>query len=304
MKIGLMFLFLLMGLLFMVSIAMADEKSCDELIAEAEKLWVARHFDESDKVLDKILEICPKRVEAYWRKARNIYDRFEVLPRNQKPEKKVLIQQYKELESLTDKCIEIDESDAHCWMWKGVGIGRRGTTEGILQSLFMASDVENAWLKADSLGLTYRSEDGTTNFQCSNNYALGMFYRVIPEWLCHFPLKQIVGTCGDLKKSVEWQRKTVACLPVIIAFHKELAVSLLCHGQKYDQPEEIEEGKKILMALQSLPGNSSIDRIDKEHAKMLLADISLACGYQRDKQQEQDKEAYNKQKKNVSINKD
>jgi len=295
MKIRLIFLWILVGLLFSVSIAMADKKSCAELIAESEKLWADDKFDESDKRLDEAIESCPKMAEPFWRKGRNIYDRLESLPREQKPEKKELIRQYQEVETLADKCIELDEKDAQCRMWKGVGIGRRGTTQGVLKSLFMASDVEDTWIKAESLGLTYRSEDGTSISKCGNSYALGMFYRVVPEWLCHFPLKQIVGTCGDMKKSVEYQRKAFACQPDDIQINKELAVSLLCSGQKNDKPEEIEEAKKLLIALQSLPEIRAFDKIDKGHAKMLLADISIACGYQRDKQQEQSKEAYDNQ---------
>ncbi|MBW1899540.1 MAG: hypothetical protein JRI61_10835, partial [Deltaproteobacteria bacterium] len=277
------------------SIAMADEKSCDELIAESEKLWADDKYDESDKRLDKVMESCTKLAEPYWRKGRNIYDRLEKIPRDQKPEKKELIRQYLELEALADKCIELDEKDAQCRMWKGVGIGRRGTTQGVLKSLFMASDLEDTWLKAESLGLTYRSKDGTSIAKCGNSYALGMFYRVVPEWLCYFPLKQIVGTCGDMKKSVEYQRKAFACQSDDIQITKELAVSLLCYGQKYDKPEDIEEAKKLLISLQSLREIRPFDKIDKEHAKMLLADISIACGYQRDKQQEQSKDAYDNQ---------
>ncbi len=296
MKIRVILLWLSIGLLFTVSIAMADEKSCDELIAESEKLWADNQFDESDKRLDEVMKSCPKLAEPYWRKGRNIYERLESFDRDQKPEKKELIRLYMEVETFADKCTELDKKDGHCWLWKGVGIGRRGTTQGVLKSLFMASDVEDAWVKADSLGLTYRSEDGTSNAKCGVSYALGMFYRVVPEWLCHFPLKQIVGTCGDLKKSIEYQRSAIACDPNAIDINKELAVSLLCHGQKYNQPEEIEEAKKILVDLQSLPETRVFDKIDKEHARMLLADISLACGYQRDKQQEQSKEAYDNDK--------
>jgi len=295
MKIRLILLWLFVGFLFTISIAMADEKSCDELIVEAEQLWDDFQFDESNKRLDKVMEICPKLAEPYWRKGRNIYDRLEAIPRDQKPKKDELIRQYTELESLADKCIERNENDANCYLWKGVGIGRRGTTKGVLTMLFMASDVEKAWLKAEEMGLTYRSKTNKKVAKCGNMYALGMFYRVVPEWLCHFPLKQIVGTCGDTKKSVEYQRKAFACRPETIEYNKELAVSLLCHGQKYNQPEEIEEAKKLLIALQSLPEIMPFDKIDKEHAKMLLADISLACGYQRDKQQEQSKEVYDNQ---------
>jgi tetratricopeptide (TPR) repeat protein len=158
----------------------------------------------------------------------------------------------------------------------------------------MASDVEQAWLKAISLKPQYRSEDGAGNILANMYYALGMFYRVVPEWLCYFPFKQIIGTCGDLEKSVEYQRKAVALEPNRVEFHRELAVSLLCHGQQYDVPEEIEEAKKILIKIQSMPGQKSWGKIDKEHARMLLEDPSIACGYQRDAQQEWSEEAYEK----------
>jgi len=124
-----------------------------------------------------------------------------------------------------------------------------------------------------------------------------MFYRVVPQWLCHFPLKQIVGTCGDKKKSVKYQRKAVACLPNSIEMNKELAVSLLCHGQENNRPEEIEEARKILKNLHSMSEFALFDTIDKEHATTLLADPSLACGYQRDAQQEVSQEAYDKKQK-------
>ncbi|MBW1898740.1 MAG: hypothetical protein JRI61_06725 [Deltaproteobacteria bacterium] len=282
---------------FLVAVTAAAEDSCDELIAEAEQLWSVNKFEESDKRLDKVIETCPELAEPYWRKGRNILIKLEGIPRDQKPAKKELIMLYSEIETLADKCIEIDENDGHCYFWKGIGMGRRATTQGVLKMLFMAEDVENTWLKASDLGLTYQSEDGTVEAKCLNYYALGMFYRLVPEWLCLFPLKQIVGTCGDKKKSVEYQRKAVACMQNGIGMYKELAVSLLCYGQKYKKPEDVEEAKKILKNLQSMPEKMQFDRIDKEHARMLLADSSLACGYSRDKQQELSEEAYEKAKK-------
>ena len=71
-------------------------------------------------------------------------------------------------------------------------------------------------------------------------------------------------------------------------------MSLLCHGQEYNRPEEIEEAKRILKELQSFPELKPTCKIDKDHAKMLLEDPSLACGYQRDTQQELSEEAYEK----------
>jgi hypothetical protein len=47
-----------------------------------------------------------------------------------------------------------------------------------------------------------------------------------------------------------------------------------------------------------LPEIKTYDKIDKAHARMLLEDPSLACGYQRDTQQELSEEAYEKENNN------
>jgi tetratricopeptide (TPR) repeat protein len=280
--------------LLSLSIVDAGEKSCDELIRESDWLFTERKYDESDKVLDEVMKICPNLSEPFWRKGRNYCIRIEAIPRDKKPDEDILVERYRAIEALADRCIELDENNGSCWQWKGIAMGRRATTQGVLRSLWMGYELEQAWLKAVSLRPQYRSENGMFNSMGETHYALGMFYRMVPEWLCYFPLKQIFGICGDLEKSVEYQRKAVEFVPKRIDFHKELAVSLLCHGQKYDKPEEIEEAKKILRDIQALPEVIIWDKIDKEHARMLLEDPSLACGYQRDAQQELSKEVYEK----------
>ena len=275
----------------------ADEKSCNELVDESEHLWMENRYDESDKKLDIVMEMCPDMADAYWRKARNEFDRIESIPRDKKPDKETLIKRYYALEGLADKCIELDKNNGSCWLWKGVGIGRRGTTQGVLRSLFLADDVEGAWLKALSLKPTYRSADNRDNALADGYYALGMFYRLVPEWLCYFPFNWLIGACGDKEKSIEYQRKAVTLVPERIEYLRGLGVSLLCHGQTYDRPEEIEEGKKVLKDLQSLPEKQLYDKIDKAHARMILEDPSLACGYQRDAQHEVSRESYEKENK-------
>jgi tetratricopeptide (TPR) repeat protein len=280
--------------LITASIGSANEKSCDELLQDSERLLMEHKDRESDQVLDKVMEICPNLAELYWRKARNIYVRLESVPRDQKPDKETLVEFYVEIEALADRCIELDENDGSCWLWKGIALGRRATTEGVLSSFWIGDRVEKAWLRAIELKPTYRMENGLDNALGNCYHALGMYYRTVPEWLCYFPLKQIVGTCGDKQKSIEYQRKAVALEPKRIEYLRGLAVSLLCHGQTYEKPEEIEEAKKIMKEILALPEGKPSEKIDKEHVKMLLGEPSLACGYQRDAQQETDREAYDK----------
>jgi len=284
-------------LLLSVSPGNAVEKSCDEMLKESEQLFLENKFDEVDAKLGAVMKKCPKLSEPYWRKGMNIYERYEKIPRDQKPSKEDLIKKYEELEAWADKGIEINENDSGCWHWKGAGIARKGTTKGVLNMLWAASKVEDAWLKAAELENPHRAHNGYYSGKADTYYAMGQYYRVVPEWLKYFPFKQIFSTHGDKKKSIEYQRKAVAIEPKRVEYHKELAISLICHGNSYNIPDEIEEGKKILINLNSLPTIKETDKIDKEHARMLLKDLSLACGYVRDKQQEVSEEEYEKANK-------
>jgi len=270
----------------------AAEKSCDELFRESESLWLEHDYNGSDKALELARKKCPDRAEVLWRTARNEYDRIERIPRDRKPPKEELVKRYKKVEKLADKCIQLDQKDGNCWLWKAVGIGRRSSTQGMLAAIPMVDDMERTLLKALELKPGYRAIDGTANSTADLNSMLGIFYRVLPEWTCTFPFNEILGTCGDLDKSIEFHRKAVEMEPGRLEYHKELAISLLCRGQKRGRPQEIEEGKKILRELQSLPEIKATDGIDKEHSMMLIEDPSLACGYSRDAQQEQSKEAF------------
>ena len=285
------FIALMASLLVSVAAAVAAD-NCDQLMTEAERIWLAHDFNGSDKVLADAVKACPNRAEIYWRQARNEYDRIEAIPRNKKPGKDALIARYRGIEALAQKCMQLAPADGNCYLWKGIGMGRRGTTQGILNSLTEAAELERTFLKAEKLAPQYRAADGSANALADAYDALGQFYRVVPEWLCTFGIRQIVGTCGDLKKSVAYLRKAVAREPKRIEYQKDLAVSLICHGQKANAPAEVEEGKKLLQSLQALPSFKSTDDIDKEHSRMILKDLTMACGYSRDAQQEQSQDSY------------
>lgn len=272
--------------------ARAGNDRCDQLTAESERLWMAGNYDGSDQALGQAQSLCPDRAELYWRQARNDFSRIEAIPRERKPGRVALMLRYRNIEKLADRCIDLDPNDGNCWLWKASSVGRRATTQGMLKSLSEAREVEKYLLKAERLSPRYRSSDGTSNALGDVYDALGQFYRMLPEWLCTIGIKQVVGVCGNLKKSISYLRKAVAREPTRIEYKKDLAVSLICHGQKEEKPDRIEEGKKILASLASMKSVKKTDEIDKQHAKMILADLSLACGYSRDGQQEQSQEAY------------
>jgi tetratricopeptide (TPR) repeat protein len=271
----------------------AQEKSCDELMSKAESLWLDDYV-ESNKVLDEAMKVCPERAELYWRKARNHYDILEDLPREKKPPKDKLIQNYREVENLGKKCEELAPEDGSCYLWHAIGMGRRGTTQGVLNSLGDIDEMEGLLIKAIELKPTYRAEGGVANSMADACNALGQFYRVVPDWRF---LAWVFGAKGDMDKSVEYQRRAVELEPQRIEYVKELGVSLLCRGEKKGSQDDIKEGEKYLRKVLELPAMKPTDTIDKDHARMLLEEHGLACGYSRDEQQEVSKEAYDKKDK-------
>ena len=282
-----------LGLVVILAMAAWGEepKSFEALMQEAERLWYQDDYSGSNRVLDQAMKLDPKRAEPYWRKARNLFDQVEIIPREQKPAKEELLKTYREMEALGQKCMDLDPKDGNCTFWKGVGMGRRGTTQGVLNSLTEMKTLEALMLKTLTLKPTYRAEQGKADTLADAYAVLGQFYRVVPDWRV---LSWLFGTRGDLEKSVAMNRKAVELEPKRIEHVKELGLSLICLGQKTDRPEQVEDGTKYLRSIAELPVIKPSDKIDREQAQMLLKDPSLACGYSRDAQQEQSQEAFEK----------
>ncbi len=272
----------------------ASGESYGDMINEAERLWEADEYIASNQVLDKVIKMYPERADAYWRKARNNYDLLENTPREEKPDKDSLVERYREVESLGKRCAELEPQNGSCYLWVAIGMGRRGTTQGVLNSLGEIDDLEKTFLKAIELKPPYRANRGRANSLGDAYNALGQFYRVVPDWRF---LQWIFGTRGDINKSVELQRKAVELEPERMEYVKELGVSLICRGNKTGSEADVSEGKKYLRKIEGLPVIKPSDIIDRKHAKELLARPQLACGYSRDEQQEVSREAYEKKEK-------
>jgi tetratricopeptide (TPR) repeat protein len=268
-----------------------EQKSFEARMNEAERLWYQDDYPGSNRVLDQAIRLYPKQTEPYWRKARNLFDQVEIIPRDQKPAKEELLKTYREVEALGQKCMDLDPKDGNCPFWKAVGMGRRASTQGILNTLSELREFEALINKSLELHPPYRAEGGKASPIADAYAILGQFYRLLPDWQI---LAWIFGTKGDLDQSLAMLRKAVALEPQRIEHVKELGISLLCRGQKRDRPQDIEEGKKLLQSLETMPVIKPSDQIDREHARMLLQDPSLACGYSRDAQQEQSREAFEK----------
>jgi hypothetical protein len=184
-----------------------------------------------------------------------------------------------------ERGLERDPDHAHLLFGLGIAKGRLGTTRGVLSSLFMARDVENAWVRASASGYLYSSLNGQEQLPCDAWLCLGIFYRLVPDsWV----VEMLAGTRGSLSRSVDVLEKADRCSPQRILVLKELGVSQLCKGQKDDDAELVQAGRATLLKARAIPPVAATDPIDLRHIDRILLDPDLACAYSRDGQQDLD----------------
>ena len=250
---------------------------------DIEEIYEARDYDEGLKQTLKRIESNPDDADLYWLAARFMYEQGELIGRDDTSVDKEA--HYEEMVRLADVGLQKRPGDLHLRFARGVGRGRLGTTRGVLSSLWMAADVEADWLAAANGNLVYSSINGTERLPCDAHHALGIYYRLVPDaWI----VKVLAGVRGSLDKSLMHLEKANSCSPGRQHIQKELGVSRLCKGTKDKDDALIAKGKEILEKAAAHPGTTAKAKIDSKHAKMLIADPSMACGYSRDGQQETD----------------
>ncbi len=258
---------------------------------DLEVMYYEGKYEEGVRVTSQRLQAAPDDVVLMWMKLRFMYEVGERFT----PETEVdRVAHYKQMVELAERGLELDPGNLHHRFGRGVAMGRLGTTRGVLASLFMAKDVESDWLAvATHPTWRYSSLGGYELLPCDAYHALGIFYRLVPEW---WILQVIAGTRGSLDKSESFHRKAVACKPQDIKNWKELAATQLCIGTKRKDDEMLAKGLRSIERGLKIRARSPKERVDHAHLALLREDPEMACGYSRDGQQDLDEKRLDKGK--------
>ena len=254
---------------------------------DLELLYIQSQHDEGVIQTRAKLAKNPSDPELYWMLVRFLYEVGERIPRDDKQVDKVKF--YEDMVDLSNQGLAIDPKHVHLRFARGIATARLGTTRGVLSSLFTAKEIEDDWLYVAGSDYTYATPQGEEVLPCDAHEALGVFYRLVPDW---WIVSVLSGTRGSLSKSIHHHELANQCSGGrIIRERKELAVSQICFGQHNHDDAMIQSGVENLKFLLTLPPVSDTDRVDVKHAHMLLKDLSLACEYSRDGQQDIDESA-------------
>lgn len=253
---------------------------------DLEALYVAQRHDEGLRRAREKLAASPDDAHLYGHAARFLYEIGERTRRTDRSVDKRAL--YEEMHALLERGLALEPDHPQLLFGLGIAKARLGTTKGVLASLSMAKDIEALWSKAAASGYRYRSAGGEQQLPCDAMLSLGIFYRMVPDW---WIVEAIAGTRGDLDRALRLLEAADRCGPDRIRTLKELGAARLCFAERRGDDAVRAQGVAALRRVIALPPRFATERIDVRHARMLLEDPSLACGYSRDGQQELDEKA-------------
>lgn len=271
-------------LLLLATVAFAAEPgfpSPDTPHYDLEQLFGERELKEGLSRANVRLRATPDDATLMWMKVRFMFEIGEL--RIGEPEFDRLAW-YTEMVDTAKRAVRLAPQDPQTRWWRGVAMGRLGSTRGVLASLFMANSIRKdfeATLESTE-GARYATLDGYMKLPCDANYALSNFYRLVPERAI---ARALTGTKGGLDQALTYAKQAVSCDPVKVQSWLEMGAVQLCIGKTRNDLRMREEGLKTLGHARALPARNGIETIDHAHIDQMMANPDLACGYSRDGQQ-------------------
>ena len=297
---GVFFLFVLFFLFTDVSFAQNNGRPAGD--NQTDEAQYKLHFKKADYHLGKFefeesLQECEAALkykpDDFLIRAMMCLDYYEIgekLDAHKSEDKDRKIEIYDTMMVIANEGIRCAPDKGECYFMRGLASARRATTKGVFSELFTAKQIETDWLVSVDRTSDYTTPNGE-NLQASSCIALGVYYRLCPTF---FMLKWIFGISGDLDKAVTYCTRAYILDSTRIEIVKELGVALITRGLDRNNNADIEAGKEYLRKVPTLPLRLQTDKIDIQHSKMLLNDISLCPGYSRDEQQDISEEAFKK----------
>lgn len=209
-----------------------------------------------------------------WRKARALFLTGEHEPTDAVDKR---VQIFEEGIETARKALAIDPNNGNASFFLSANLGRRNTTVGRLKTAFGLEEFETGCLKA----IEEKASNNMFGFRVlgDSHFAMGQFYRLVPDsWF----IELLLGTRGDIQKSIDHLRKAHALQPTRGDYIKELGVSLVCYGVEEESPTALEEGIAMLKKAAKAKVYAYPPELDYEQIKGLLADPESACSFSRD----------------------
>ena len=243
----------------------------ENIVPNADMTVIQRQY----AIIRKLLSLEPAWKDGYWAGSGaalaigNLYANDEKLTEARNF--------YETSKNLSQKCLQMEAENPICQLFLAGAIGKLATLDGILESAAQAQAIEALLLSVVSSGVNYRFRNNWT-LQGLTNYALGLFYRLVPDTML---MEAFFNVRGDVDKSVKYHKRVLSiesrenpCTLVMTA------VSLLCKSDEDYESREAKEGFKYLEAAANIREFSKQDAFCFKSVPKLFKDPTLSCAFQ------------------------
>ncbi len=184
------------------------------------------------------------------------------------------------------RCLKLQKDNPICKLLLGAMLGKMGAIDGVFSSIKQAKYVEQLWLDVLASPYDHRFTPSTT-VQGAARYALGMFYRLVPDLAL---VRWLFDVQGDIEKSIRLHRETIAIDGPNTCNKVMLAVSLICAADGKADDQRAKEGLRHLQEAKELKPENSVAQVCWDSIPRLSTDLSTACGFETSRQQKRDGE--------------
>ncbi len=189
----------------------------------------------------------------------------------------------------TEKCVHTKSGDASfhitpCRFMKGSLTSKIASINGILSALSKAKGVLDEWTSAAD-GDVDLVMSKTHTLKASANYALGLFYRLVPDlWL----VNMIFDVRGNLDESVRRHQISTKIQSENACYLYGEYTSLVCRSQKRSRSDDMSLADKVRDHVAALKAESTLLARCKISVKKISEDPKMACGFTGAKQVNED----------------
>ena len=188
-----------------------------------------------------------------------------------------------------EKCVTTKSNDPSfqvipCRFMKGSLTSKIASINGILSALSKAKGVLDEWTSAAD-GDVDLVMSKTHTLKASANYALGLFYRLVPDlWL----VNMIFDVRGNLDESVRRHQLSTKIQPENACYLYGEYTALVCRGQKRSRSEDTSLAEKLSARVASMKAESTLLARCKISVKKISEQPKTACGFTGAKQVNED----------------
>ena len=247
---------------------------------ETVSLEPAEH-EQRMQVIGKVLDLEPQWLDGYWIYAADAYFLgSNVLDPKQHDHARLILS--KGLSKL-DGCLQRDAKHLLCRFLSAAIQAKIASIDGIFASLKYGKRVRDIWLDVTRSPYDLSLRPNVT-LQGSARFALGLFYRLVPD---NFIMEWFWGIRGDMKSSIQYHRESLRLDPQNPCAHLMLAVSLLCEVKG---DPETSQFKEAMLLLDTAAKEKSVDvaqEVCVADAPRLRLSPKKTCGYTQAKYQDE-----------------